>query len=840
MGTPVSAAETGSDAGDYLAADLRARVENLKVDVAAAGTSAATAPQRAQTTWEWINAYSLTGGYVPVNSTLAVAQILAYQPSPAANANLDSTIRELSIVADDPDAIGTLSATTGPFEAASFAEIEQTYEVGAKAIGPGGGIIVARHFMTRFALFQTDDPSGDNYVSIASSNPGVQFARSMFPMSGMHGGFRSAIPTLKFEVAAGQLEPGDRVTVTYGDRAGGGRGIRVPTFSSDRMPLPLYIQFDDGETPISLPIQPIGVTGTTLAGVNGFAPTIAATHEPIEIAIRAQDMYYNRAQGPYPGWQLMDGDRTIAEVPAGNAPIVTVDTSFDEPGVKQLSVRSADGTITGDVNPILVEDEPSRRIYWGDTHGHSGFAEGVGTPDRFMQWARDDARLDYVTHSEHDIWTDDFEWNVLKENVIRYSREHDFIAFLGYEWTISNFQGGHHNVLFRTPLQRKRIGAQSFGYLSALYQGLRTHHDPRDVVVIPHAHQAGDYRQNDPELEPLIEIMSQHGTFEWFGRMYLNHGHQVGFTAASDNHLSQPGYTAPLGGSLSQRGGLGALRAPEKTTDALFDAMKSLATYATTGERMILDVTVNRAEMGTRTTFDETRLIDGRVIGTAPIDEIVVVKNDEIVWQQHYLSADDTRVPKSGRFLLTFASESEPVHRGDNPRGWRWWRGTMRIAGADVVGLTPTNFHNANTQNLEKIDDETWRFATYTRGSRSSIALDLTDIARDATIELDLEEGREFGGAPPIFRAPQNVPAASVSLDFRNFVKGELTRALPFGTYVDTVSLRHTIEAGPRDVSFSFNDSGVSQGDFYFVRVTQANDAQAWSSPVWIGGYPKR
>ena len=72
----------------------------------------------------------------------------------------------------------------------------------------------------------------------------------------------------------------------------------------------------------------------------------------------------------------------------------------------------------------------------------------------------------------------------------------------------------------------------------------------------------------------------------------------MGFIAASDNHLSQPGYTAPKGGSLAQRGGLGALLATERTTDALFDAMKNLDTYATTGERIILDVYRERHRHG--------------------------------------------------------------------------------------------------------------------------------------------------------------------------------------------------------------------------------------------------
>ena len=56
------------------------------------------------------------------------------------------------------------------------------------------------------------------------------------------------------------------------------------------------------------------------------------------------------------------------------------------------------------------------------------------------------------------------------------------------------------------------------------------------MVVIPHAHNPGDFRQSHPGLEPLVEMMSMHGTFEWFMQEYLSRGHQVGVVAASDDH----------------------------------------------------------------------------------------------------------------------------------------------------------------------------------------------------------------------------------------------------------------------------------------------------------------
>ena len=47
------------------------------------------------------------------------------------------------------------------------------------------------------------------------------------------------------------------------------------------------------------------------------------------------------------------------------------------------------------------------RVYWGETHAHSGYSEGMGSIDRFYTWGRDDARLDFAGLSEHDVWLDD-------------------------------------------------------------------------------------------------------------------------------------------------------------------------------------------------------------------------------------------------------------------------------------------------------------------------------------------------------------------------------------------------------------------------------------------------
>ena len=222
-----------AEAQDYMGPELRAQVEDLKADAARAPSSRANAQERAQVLWDWINAYALSGRYVPVNATAQVSGVLAYPDRAARIAGLDATIAELEVLDEHRDGLGTLQADLGPFVVRSFATIRQTYTVGELDVQPGGGFIVARHFMARFGSFQTEDETADNYLSIASSNGSVRFAKSTILMRGMHGGFRGAAEVLVFRVVSGRLTAGDTVTITYGDTAGGGRGLLMPDFSSE-------------------------------------------------------------------------------------------------------------------------------------------------------------------------------------------------------------------------------------------------------------------------------------------------------------------------------------------------------------------------------------------------------------------------------------------------------------------------------------------------------------------------------------------------------------------------------------------------------------------------------
>ena len=163
---------------------------------------------------------------------------------------------------------------------------------------------------------------------------------------------------------------------------------------------------------------------------------------------------------------MLINDEVVATTAAGDEAITVLELSLENVGPHWVSVRSLDGDIAGTGNPILVEEDPEYRIYWGDTHGHSGYSEGIGTVDQFMRFARDDARLDFVTHSEHDSWLDAGEWELIRSTSAEYDEPGKFVPFLGWEWTRHTRFGGIIMFLFRDIENQTPVSGLQFPVLS--------------------------------------------------------------------------------------------------------------------------------------------------------------------------------------------------------------------------------------------------------------------------------------------------------------------------------------------------------------------------------------
>ncbi|HUR29493.1 MAG TPA: DUF3604 domain-containing protein, partial [Planctomycetota bacterium] len=146
---------------------------------------------------------------------------------------------------------------------------------------------------------------------------------------------------------------------------------------------------------------------------------------------------------------------------------------------------------------------------------------------------------------------------------------------------------------------------------------------------------------SDPELEPVVEIVSVHGSSEaedcpkriadpvagCFARDGLARGALLGFVGSGDTHDGHPGL-ARLGGHYGC-GGLAALVCEERSAAAIHDALKSRRVYATSGARILLRFSFAGQPMGAVVSAAEVAqsgALFASVVGTAPIERIDVVR----------------------------------------------------------------------------------------------------------------------------------------------------------------------------------------------------------------------
>ena len=90
---------------------------------------------------------------------------------------------------------------------------------------------------------------------------------------------------------------------------------------------------------------------------------------------------------------------------------------------------------------------------------------------------------------------------------------------------------------------------------------------------------------------------------------------------------------------MNDGNGLACVVAQELTRDALWQAMYDRRCYATTGDRILLDFTVDGQPMGSDLPVDLSsstgRSFSMRVAGTAPIDVVEIVRNNRVVYEAH-------------------------------------------------------------------------------------------------------------------------------------------------------------------------------------------------------------
>ncbi len=439
-----------------------------------------------------------------------------------------------------------------------------------------------------------------------------------------------------------------------------------------------------------------------------LAPSQAVVGEPIPITVVAVKEN-GRTDFEYGGTVRFSCTDSRAELPPPYTFLACelgrhkFSVTFRSAGVHRLEGFDDEVGISGRSAPIVVTEEPQEfKLYWGDLHGHTGeYACGFGTIDRYFVYARDYAVLDFCALTDHDHLPGhpldlDTIWEKVKRAVAYYHRPHEFVTFLGYEWTTMRGQSPRHPDRYFGQRHVIYLGEDEpwFGCHKEeadtpekLWRCLRG----RDALVIVHHSAApsqwgADWNFHDPELERLVEIYSAWGCSErpasagnikpirapggegerGHVQEALARGYRMGFCAGGDSHDGCPGATwfeRPLGKGERQRfgwlyhGGLHGAWARELTREGLWEAFVQRRCYGTTGARIIVKFFVNGNWMGSeiRVRPSEPRTIRAEVWGTAPLAKVEVVKNN----------CDVASLPVEGERCMAEWVDHSPARNGD-------------------------------------------------------------------------------------------------------------------------------------------------------------------------------
>jgi len=329
---------------------------------------------------------------------------------------------------------------------------------------------------------------------------------------------------------------------------------------------------------------------------------------------------------------------------------------FDDAFAEALPIHPEEEENVAAIRDHVVEAGSKRfKIYRGDMHRHTDVSQDFkydGSLIEVYRYALDVAAFDYIVPTDHQLGYDqEFTWWQDEKLADLFHVPGSFTPMFGYERSLT-FPNGHRNVIFskrgtRTlPIgeaERKgeaRTGPILFPYLKA-----------NDGISMPHSSgtsQGTDFADNDPDVEPLLEIFQGYrASYEYLGAPLaadyhklreqrsgfnplgyywnaLEKGYKIGVQASSDHWSTHISYAMIV--------------AEDFTRESMFEAIKKRHAYAAT-DNIILDFQAESDGkayiMGDIIDSDEAPVLNIKAVGTDRIKQLVIVKNQQIIYTRH-------------------------------------------------------------------------------------------------------------------------------------------------------------------------------------------------------------
>jgi hypothetical protein len=736
-----------------------------------------------------------------------------------------------------PEHMGAIRLTpSGPFVAGSYAELTLTYTAGTFGIDDTGMMKISWRTTSDMSKPQFDKPAAANFTTVEASNGAkleVWFDRL---------NIRPYANTLLIRIGRGYLRAGDTLTVRMGDRRQGSPGYRLQTNCETRVELKTSIDAFATYEFTELPEQPaFALVPGPAMNWKAIWPSLAVVGEPFRLAIVAEDACGNptgeadATLSLVPSRPIRGLPQTVA-IKRGDGPRVLDNLIVDTAGDLDLHIM-ANGDELARANPLRVVTAAPLRRYWGDLHGQSGETIGMGSAESYFRYARDLAFIDMVGHQGNDFQITDAFWAELNRLTAEFDVPGRFVCLPGYEWSGNTGMGGDRNIFFRRegrPIRRSshilvegQTSSRAVYTADEIFRAL----EGEDAVVI--AHVGGRYADikcaHDGRLERSVEVHSTWGTFEWLLHDAFEQGYRVGVVCHSDDHKGRPGATRPGASTFGAIGGLTCYFMPELTRDALFEALRRRRHYGTTGTRLFLDLratferpvtgfpedpqlargkefSVREALMGDiiRPGSVPMRLA-AEVIGTAPIECLDVLHGAKVVQTARPFAPSEL-----GRRVRVTWQGAEYRGRGRETM----WQGKLTLVDNRFARCAAVNFLNPERKVVETSPGTALTWTSVTTGNLAGIDLWL-DEARRGRLRLDTNV------------VSGEVDLATLADDTVAFDGGGLGRRiavyrLPEEDWSRRLAIDH-VATFPGGVDLPV-----------YVRVTQSDGHQAWSSPIYL------
>jgi hypothetical protein len=737
-----------------------------------------------------------------------------------------------------PDMMGTaVIEPAGEFEAGSYASLTLTYTAGPFGIDDTGCLKISWRTMSDMGKPQFDDPQGPNYTTVEASN-GASLDHRIDRVN-----IRPWANTLFIRVMRGFLRAGETITVRFGDMRQGSPGIRLQTNVEPSFEFKTFVDAFATYDFVELPVSPtISLVPGRLTRWKLILPTLRRSGEPFRLAIVAEDRWGNPTDkakmtvAVCPNWPV-DGLPERLSVGPGDGPLVIDGLMVDAEGDLFIDLFDAAGQLLARSNPLRLKAETPFLHYWGDLHGQSEETIGTNAAADYFDFARNKAFIDIVGHQGNDFQITPEFWTELNRLYRRHNEPGVFVTVPGYEWSGNTGMGGDRNVFFMDEDHAIRrsssvlvpghtTGEADVYTADALFSALQG----EDAVVI--AHVGGRYADlstaHDGRLERAVEVHSAWGTFEWLLHDAFDLGYRVGVVCHSDDHKGRPGATRPGASSFGAIGGLTCYLMPELDRRTVFATLRGRRHYGTTGTRLYLDVRAHfdeeaklfsddpalgetaaspvfEALMGdiVRTEGRTTRL-KVEATASAPIERVVLFNGSKPIATERPYGPEEM-----GRRIRVLWEGAEYRGRGREV----FWTGGATLTGNRFIRAEAVNFLNADKPLNAK--------------SGASLSWESVTTGNYAGFDIWLEDGEAGELAIRTNILSHSFAIAEIGMEDIIVDAGGLGRRLRVFRLPDenpyySFSLERDVELTP------------GADNPLYVRLTQEDGHQAWSSPIYL------